>query len=33
MSVPPRLFRISGLRGGFICCFNVYLNPNYLKKM
>ena len=33
MSVPPRLFRCSGHRGGFICCFNVYLNPNYLKKM
>ena len=33
MSVPPRLFRCSGHRGGFLCCFNVYLNPNYLKKM
>ena len=33
MSVPPRLFRCSGHRGGFLCCFNVNLNPNYLKKM
>lgn len=32
MGVPPRFFRCSGHRGGFLCYFNVYLNPNYLKK-